>query len=74
MPEASSGVLDRFRQGDLAAFEALFREHQRAVYGWILRVVRDPAAVPWFDWALLAGLLAFAALFPAAIPVFLYYL
>jgi len=26
------------------AFEALFREHQRAVYGWILRMVRDPGA------------------------------
>jgi RNA polymerase sigma-70 factor (ECF subfamily) len=33
-----------FRQGDLNAFESLFRLHQRAVYGWILRVVRDPAA------------------------------
>jgi len=41
---ASSAILDRFRQGDLDAFEALFREHQRAVYGWILRIVRDPAA------------------------------
>ena len=30
--------------------------------------------VPWFDWALIAGLVAFAALFPATIPVFLYYL
>ncbi len=33
-----------FRQGDLDAFESLFRLHQRAVYGWILRIVRDPAA------------------------------
>lgn len=30
-----------FRQGDVDAFEALFRRHQRAVYGWILRMVRD---------------------------------
>jgi hypothetical protein len=30
--------------------------------------------VPWFDWALLAGLVGLAALFPASIPVFLYYL
>jgi RNA polymerase sigma-70 factor (ECF subfamily) len=37
-------VLDRFRQGDLDAFEALFRLHQRAVFGWILRMVRNPAA------------------------------
>jgi RNA polymerase sigma-70 factor (ECF subfamily) len=44
MPERSEIVLDRFRQGDLDAFESLFREHQRSVYGWILRIVRDPAA------------------------------
>ncbi len=31
-------------------------------------------AVPWFDWALLGGLVVFAASFPATIPVFLYYL
>ena len=48
MPDVSSGVPDsvlhRFRQGDLDAFEALFREHQRPVYGWILRIVRNAAA------------------------------
>ena len=49
MPERSDivrseDVLDRFRLGDLDAFESLFREHQRSVYGWILRIVRDPAA------------------------------
>ena len=42
MPDDSSTRLDRFRQGDLDAFESLFREHQRSVYGWILRIVRDP--------------------------------
>ncbi|MGB0064738.1 MAG: hypothetical protein WBP85_09860 [Terracidiphilus sp.] len=31
-------------------------------------------SVPWFDWALLGGLVVFAASFPATIPVFLYYL
>jgi RNA polymerase sigma-70 factor (ECF subfamily) len=41
--------LIQFRQGDDgsrdAAFEALFRIHQRAVHGWILRIVRNaPAA------------------------------
>jgi RNA polymerase sigma-70 factor (ECF subfamily) len=36
--------LDQFRQGDLDAFEALYRLHQRAVYGWILRIVRNPSA------------------------------
>ena len=47
MPNGSSlvtsGVLHRFREGDLEAFEALFREHQRSVFGWILRMVRNPA-------------------------------
>jgi RNA polymerase sigma factor (sigma-70 family) len=37
-------LLDRFRHGDLDAFEAIFRRHQRAIYGWILRIVRDTAA------------------------------
>jgi RNA polymerase sigma-70 factor (ECF subfamily) len=38
------GLLDRFRQGDIDAFERLFRDHQRAVFGWILRIVRNTAA------------------------------
>jgi RNA polymerase sigma factor (sigma-70 family) len=44
MPESSTEVLDRFRQGNVDAFEVLFREHQGAVYRWLLRIVRDPAA------------------------------
>lgn len=35
--------LDKFRRGDQDAFEELFRLHQRAVYGWILRIVRNPS-------------------------------
>jgi RNA polymerase sigma factor (sigma-70 family) len=42
--EQPSDSLRQFCRGDLDAFEALFREHQRAVYGWIVRIVRDPAA------------------------------
>ena len=38
-----SDVLNQFRQGDADAFEALFRQHQRAVFGWILRIVRNPS-------------------------------
>jgi hypothetical protein len=38
------------------------------------RAVPWPHAVPWFDWAILAGLVVFAVSFPATIPVFLYYL
>ncbi len=44
MPQPAGNVLDRFRLGDLDAFESLFRAHQRTVYGWILRIVRDPSA------------------------------
>jgi RNA polymerase sigma factor (sigma-70 family) len=43
-PDQASDLLEKFRQGDLDAFEELFRLHQRAVYGWILRIVRNPPA------------------------------
>jgi RNA polymerase sigma-70 factor (ECF subfamily) len=43
MRNEASSVLSEFQQGDLNAFETLFRMHQRAVYGWILRIVRNPA-------------------------------
>jgi RNA polymerase sigma-70 factor (ECF subfamily) len=42
MQNEASNVLDEFRQGKADAFETLFHEHQRAVYHWILRIVRDP--------------------------------
>ena len=38
------------------------------------RLDAAPAAPPWFDWALLAALVALLALFPVSIPVILYYL
>ena len=34
-------LLNRFKEGDLEAFESLFRQFQTDVYGWILRIVRD---------------------------------
>ena len=34
-------LLERFAAGDLDAFEVLFREHQKQVYAWIVRIVRD---------------------------------
>lgn len=37
-------LLKRFRQGDPEAFAALFRQFQAEVYGWIVRIVRDPSA------------------------------
>jgi RNA polymerase sigma factor (sigma-70 family) len=41
--EPATDVLQRFSQGNVDAFEALFRQHQGDVYRWILRIVRDPA-------------------------------
>lgn len=38
------------------------------------RLDERPAAVPWFDWALLAALAAWLLFFPEAIPVLLYHL
>jgi RNA polymerase sigma-70 factor (ECF subfamily) len=34
-------LLERFAAGDLEAFEALFRYHQKEVYAWVVRIVRD---------------------------------
>ena len=34
-------LLERFAAGDLDAFETLFREHQKQVYAWVVRIVRD---------------------------------
>jgi RNA polymerase sigma-70 factor (ECF subfamily) len=44
MRDDESSVLSKFRQGDVDAFETLFRTHQRSVFGWVLRMVRDPGA------------------------------
>lgn len=41
MQNEASNVLEDFRQGKADAFETLFHQHQRAVYHWILRIVRD---------------------------------
>jgi hypothetical protein len=38
------------------------------------RLEQGSIAVPWFDWALLAALVLWVALFPRAIPVLLYHL
>jgi RNA polymerase sigma factor (sigma-70 family) len=35
-------LLERFAAGYLDAFEELFRQHQKAVYAWTVRIVRDP--------------------------------
>lgn len=42
--EPAAETLRRFVLGDETAFEQLFRQFERDVHGWILRIVRDPAA------------------------------
>jgi len=50
-------------------------ELQRDLWPQMLRKLDErPAAVPWFDWALLALLAIWLCLVPSAIPVLLYHL
>ena len=45
MPDEVDGaLLERFVRGDEDAFESLFRQFEHEVFGWILRIVRDPGA------------------------------
>ena len=38
------------------------------------RLGKASAALPWFDWALVAAVVVWLAIFPRAIPVLLYHL
>jgi hypothetical protein len=42
--------------------------------GMLRRLDERPAAVPWYDWALAGGLAVLTVIFPASVPVLLYYL
>jgi len=42
--EPDAELLRRFAHGDRDAFETLFRQFEREVYRWILRIVREPGA------------------------------
>jgi len=48
MRDETRTVLEEFRSGHPEtfpdAFETLFRMYQRTVYGWLLRIVRNPSA------------------------------
>jgi len=44
MQDEERNVLNKFQHGNIAAFELLFYQHRRAVFGWVLRIVRNPAA------------------------------
>jgi RNA polymerase sigma factor (sigma-70 family) len=37
-------TLKQFADGDLSAFETLFRQYQHPVFSWIIRIVRDRGA------------------------------
>ena len=41
---ADERLLERFVEGDPLAVETIYRRFEREAYGWILRIVRDPAA------------------------------
>ena len=59
------------------ALPAVEREPEPSRDLWpavLKRLQARGGAVPWFDWALVAGLVGVAAFMPAAIPVLLYYL
>ena len=50
-------------------------ELQRDLWPAMLkRLEARSTAVPWFDWALLAAVVAWLVFFPGAIPVLLYHL
>lgn len=42
--EVDRDLVERFVKGDQTAFELLFRQFERDVFGWILGIVRDPSA------------------------------
>ena len=42
--EPDRELLRRFAHGDREAFERLFRQFEREVYRWIVRIVREPEA------------------------------
>jgi RNA polymerase sigma factor (sigma-70 family) len=44
MTETVETELEQFTRGNIQAFETLFRAYQREVYGWVVRIVRDPDA------------------------------
>ena len=37
----TTDLFERFARGELDAFETVFRQSHREVYGWIVRIVRD---------------------------------
>jgi hypothetical protein len=46
----------------------------RDLWPQVLGRLDEKPSVPWFDWAMLAGLTGMLLFFPASVPVLLYYL
>jgi len=46
----------------------------RDLWPQVLGCMDQDLTVPWFDWAMLAGLMGILVFFPASVPVLLYYL
>lgn len=42
--KAKEDQLEKFAQGDLSAFEEIFREYQREIFSWLMRIVRNRTA------------------------------
>lgn len=50
-------------------------EPRRDLWPAVLKRLEEKQGMPpWYDWALLAGLVGMVAFFPTAIPVLLFYL
>jgi hypothetical protein len=74
MKEQNEDELKKLLRGAMPRIAAE-AEPERDLWPAVLRRLDAAyAAPPWFDWALLGGLVAFVAVFPAVIPLFLYYL
>lgn len=77
--EPDRELLRRFTHGDREAFESLFRQFEREVYRWILRIVREPQMAARLGesprWSYIdLGLAAAAAVTLAVFPEWLWLL
>jgi hypothetical protein len=66
---------DRMKKLLQQALPRIEGEPSRDLWPAVLkRLDARPAALPWFDWALVGGLAGLVVFFPASIPLLLYYL
>ena len=66
---------DRMKKLLQQALPRIEGEPSRDLWPAVLkRLDARPAALPWFDWALVGGLAGLVVFFPASIPLLLYHL